>query len=197
MADVVSTGINQASTSPFMWISLLLTVVAVVSIVGFVIYKILSGKDITTKAFTATQKVQIQADSRELSDNQMRAAKVILGKLKVLLCTEADVIWTSKTSLETDYISLLLNHITTHLLEQYRIDLVRNHIMQKNYEELKIYSDAKAVMYRMKVESFLNDYNRCIPQYDLKRILDNVPENTFKELYYQAYSQAKSLSVGY
>lgn len=188
---------NLVLTNPFTWVSFLVCIMLVVAIVVIGLYFLLRNKNIAIKGVSVTQKTQIQADARELSDNQMRSAKIFIGKLKISFLQEADRLWPNKTALEADFLSLLMEHINSNLLEQFRIDLVRNHIVSKTEDELKVYTQAKASMYRMKVEMFFNDYNRNLPDFDLRTLIDKVQEDTFYELYYKAYLSAKKLSIGY
>lgn len=194
MTDKVCT---TALSNPFAWISLLIAIILVIGIICTTLYLLLRNKNINTKIFSATEKEKIQADSRELSDNQMRAAKIMINKLKIMMIEESDKLYPNKTLLEANFIDLLLGRITDNLLEQFRIDLVRNHIVKKNEDELKIYSQSKATMYYTKVEVYLSDYNRTMPEYNLKDIIKGIPEKVFFEHYYDAYKSAKDLSIGY
>ena len=160
---------------------------------------LLRGKNFSTPIvkITEAEKERIQSDSRELSDNQMRAAKIHIGSLRLLLLGAAGKEFPEMDQLEQAYLSLLVERITDNLLEQFRIDLVRNHIVKKTPEELEVYTRAKASMYYTKIRLFLCDYNLYIPRYDLKKIMDGIPFKEVFEIYKESYTSARQLSTGY
>lgn len=173
------------------------TIIVVVALIVVGLALILKNKDIKLKSFSISEKEQLQAEGRELSDNQMRTAKIHIGSIRVLLRDEVDKEFTDIKPLELAYLDLLINKITDNLLEQFRIDLVRNHIVKKTEEELKVYTQAKAQTYYTKIKLFLDDYNYNIPRFDLKKIVDVIPYQKFYNIYYTSYLSAKQLSVGY
>lgn len=180
-------------------IAITLCVIAIIGAV-FVAVRLLSrGKNLSTPVFKLTEpeKERVQAESRELSDNQMRTAKIHIGSIRMLMITEAERIFPGMTSLEQAYTGLLAGKITDNLLEQYRIDLVRNHIVKKSDEDLKIYTQAKASTYYTKIRLFLCDYNPNLPNYDLKKIIEGIPFKDIYDIYYESYLSAKQLSMGY
>lgn len=181
----------------FAWICMSITVVAVITLVVFGLYYILKGKNITTPVVSITEKEKIQAESRELSDNQMRTAKIHIGSIRTILMEQAEKVFEDMEPLETAYVELLTGKITDNLLEQFRIDLVRNHIVKKSDEELKVYTQAKASTYYTKIRVFLSDYNHNIKKYDFKKIIDSVPQQKIYDIYYLSYLSAKQLSAGY
>jgi hypothetical protein len=160
---------------------------------------LLRGKDFSTPIvkITEAEKERIQSDSRELSDNQMRAAKIHIGSLRVLLLESAEKEFPDMSQLEQAYLALLVARITDNLLEQFRIDLVRNHIVKKTPEELQVYTRAKATMYYTKIRLFLCDYNLYMPSYDLKKIVEQVPFKQVFDIYLESYTSARQLSTGY
>ena len=175
------------------------SVIAVSAVVMFGLSKLLKGRNLKTPiiSITEAEKERIQSDSRELSDNQMRTAKIHVGSIRLLLITEAEKKFPGMSSIESAYMALLAGRITDNLLEQFRIDLVRNHITKKTDEELQVYTRAKASTYYTKVKLFLCDYNSNLPEYDLKTIMDGIPFKEIYDIYYESYLSAKQLSAGY
>lgn len=172
-------------------------ILVIAIIVVLAVFVILMKKDVKTPYFSTTEKNRIQAESRELSDNQMRGAKVFIGSIRTILNEATIKTFPDINRIEKAYLNLLFNHIVQNLLDQFRIDLVRNHIIQKNEAELKEYTKAKADIYYMKIIDFLESYNSDIPQYDLKAIMKDVSGEQIYNLYYKSYENAKSLSIGY
>lgn len=192
-------GVNGYSmtVTPLMWISVVVGIVLIAVVFCFVLYKLLKGKNIETKLFTATQKTQIQAESRELSDNQMRAAKILIGQIGMQYTDNCTKMYPQMSEMEADYIDLLAKVITDNLLNQFRIDLVRNHITKKTDEELKLYSLSKSEMYRTKARMLISEYNRNIHGFDLREAWDYIEKKDMDDIYLQAYTQARTLSIGY
>lgn len=192
-------GVNGYSmtVTPLMWISVVVGIVLIAVVFCFVLYKLLKGKNIETKLFTATQKTQIQAESRELSDNQMRAAKILIGQIGMQYTDNCTKMYPQMSEMEADYIDLLAKFITDNLLNQFRIDLVRNHITKKTDEELKLYSLSKSEMYRTKARMLISEYNRNIHGFDLREAWDYIEKKDMDDIYLQAYTQARTLSIGY
>jgi hypothetical protein len=176
---------------------MMITAVASVGMVLFALYSILKGRNLTTPIISLTEKEKIQAEGRELSDNQMRTAKIHIGSIRTLLREQSYELFPDMTALESAYMELLTGKITDNLLEQFRIDLVRNHIIKKSEDELKIYTQAKANTYYTKIRLFLDDYNHNILKYDFKKIIDSIPYQRIYDIYYESYLSAKQLSVGY
>lgn len=176
---------------------LFLLVLITVVLIFFLLLQVIRTKDIKTPVFSIAAKEQIQAEGRELSDNQMRTAKIHIGSIRVLLREEVDRQFTDMSPLQLAYMDLLIGKITDNLLEQFRIDLVRNHIVKKSEDELKVYTQAKAQTYYTKIKVYLDDYNYNIPAYDFKKIVDVIPFQKFYNIYYTSYLSAKQLSVGY
>ena len=181
----------------FAWVCIMITVIAVVALVVVGLYLILKGKNVTSPIISITEKERIQSESRELSDNQMRTAKIHIGSIRTLMMEEAEKLFMDMEPLELAYIELLTGKITDNLLEQFRIDLVRNHIVKKSDEELKVYTQAKANTYYTKIRVFLGDYNHNIKKYDFKKIIDAIAYQRIYDIYYQSYLSAKQLSAGY
>ena len=169
----------------FAWVCIMITVISVVALVIVGLYYILKGKNVTTPIISITEKERIQSESRELSDNQMRTAKIHIGSIRTIMMEEAEKLFTDMEPLELN------------LLEQFRIDLVRNHIVKKSDEELKVYTQAKANTYYTKIRVFLGDYNHNIKKYDFKKIIDAIAYQRIYDIYYQSYLSAKQLSAGY
>ena len=192
-------GVNGYSmtVTPLMWISVVVGIVLIAVMFCFVLYKLLKGKNIETKLFTATQKTQIQAESRELSDNQMRAAKILIGQIGMQYTDNCTNMYPQMSEMEADYIDLLAKFITDNLLNQFRIDLVRNHITKKTDEELKLYSLSNSEMYRTKARMLISEYNRNIHGFDLREAWDCIEKKDMDDIYLQAYTQARTLSIGY
>ena len=179
------------------WVCMAVVAVVLIVLAFILVSKILKEKNLVTPAFSLTEKTQIMAESRELSDNQMRGAKEILGYIGVELRHEADMSFIDQDMLEKAYLNKVFEIIILELLEQFRIDLVRNHIVKRNEQELKEYTAAKAEIYYKMVQSILSECNDEIPRFSLPSLLDNIPESEFYELYYKAYLNAKRLSSGY
>lgn len=192
-------GVNGYSmtVTPLMWISVVVGIVLIAVVFCFVLYKLLKGKNIETKFFTATQKTLIQAESRDLSDNQMRAAKILIGQIGMQYTDNCTKMYPQMSEMEADYIDLLAKFITDNLLNQFRIDLVRNHITKKTDEELKLYSLLKSEMYKTKARMLISEYNRNIHSFDLREAWDCIEKKDMDDIYLQAYTQARTLSIGY
>lgn len=175
------------------WIVIFLSV----CVLAAVIIIVFRNKNIKTPFFTANEKLQIQAEGRELSDNQMRSGKALIGSLKSVLRDKAYESFPYLKPFEIAYLNLLFEHIIQYLIEQYRIDLVRNHIVKKTESELYEYTQAKSEMYYLKVRSFLDEYNIDLPEYDFMKIMEKIPQTYFYETYAKVYRSAKQLSLGY
>lgn len=171
------------------------SIVALVAIV--LLFILIKNKNLVTPKFSITEKTQIQAESRELSDNQMRGAKEILGYIGVELRHEADMSFMDQDLIERAYLDKAFKLIVLELLEQFRLDLVRNHIAKRNEAELKEYTEAKAEIYYLSVQAMLSDFNKDLPRFNLTSLLDNISQREFYDLYYKAYLNAKRLSSGY
>lgn len=182
---------------PYVWAYITIIFTVVVAIVAVTLVVLLKNKEIKTKSFSITEKEQIQAESRELSDNQMRTAKIHIGSIRILVSDQVDKQFEGITPIEKSFMDLLVKQITDNLLEQFRIDLVRNHIVKKTDEELKVYTQAKAQTYYTKIKLYLNDYNYVIRRYDFKKLVDAIPFQQIYDIYYESYMSAKQLSVGY
>lgn len=179
------------------WVMLSLVCITLIILLFILVTRILKEKNIVTPHFSLTEKQQLQAESRELSDHQMRGAQEILGYIAVELREISNEKFPQMTYLEKAYMDLLGKYIISSILENFRLDLVRNHIVKKSDIELKEYAEAKADIYYIMVKSIISKWNMGIEQYDLNIILDGIPQSEFNTLFYKAYKNAVKLSYGY
>ena len=127
----------------------------------------------------------------------MRGAKEILGYIGVELRHEADMSFMDQDLIERAYLDKAFKLIVLELLEQFRLDLVRNHIAKRTESELKEYTEAKSEIYYLSVQAMLSEFNHDLPRFNLTSLLDNISQREFYDLYYKAYLNAKRLSSGY
>ena len=163
----------------------------------FVFYKMFKGKNITSKVFSVAEKQMVEADARELMDNQIRTASFHIVSLRCMLREEFIMLNPLYTKLEYEYVDLLSKAVTDNLMQHFQIDLVRNHITKKSGSELTAYATEKAIGYRAKVRTYLDDYNKAIKKYDFGRFMDNITEDMFIEIYLRAYTSAVRIASGY
>lgn len=186
-----------AEVPVYAWIFATLMLIIILGTLALVVLKVLKDKNITTSLFSVTEKSQLQAESRELNDNQMRGAREILSWIEVTLRNTSEKTFVNQDLLERAYLDLLFKYISSTLLEQFRLDLVRNHIVKKTESELKEYSEAKAEIYRSMVMAILSKHNSDLPNLPLIELLNDLSTKDFFDVYYKAYLNAKRLSVGY
>lgn len=179
------------------WICITLVCLTAFAVVLIGALRLIKTKDIAIGNFKMSEKTQLQAESRELSDNQMRGAREVLSYIQVMLREQSSKKFPGLTYLESSFLDLLFKYIMTSLLEQFRLDLVRNHIVKKTESELREYSSAKADIYYMSVQAILSRYNHEIERFNLSDLLMNIPQEEFDRLYFKAYLNAKKLSIGY
>lgn len=182
---------------PLAWICLTIVLLYLIAAVYILLKKVINEKNIVTPSFKIEEKAKIQAETRELSDNQMRGAREILGMIKVELRHEADMIFADQDSIERDLLDEIFENILLQLLDHFRIDLVRNHIIKRNDAELKEYTQAKSDIYYTLVKTLLSEKNSKLPRFSLPKLLDNFSDREFYEIYYKAYLNARRLSSGY
>lgn len=190
--------LSWIATAPvYAWVFVLIIISLLLGTIILICFKGLKGKNINTPRISITEKTQLQAESRELSDNQMRGAREILSWVEVSLRKASDVMFVNQDLLERAYLDLLFKYISSVLLEQFRLDIVRNHIVKKTESELKEYSEAKAEIYHSMVKAVLSKHDSDIPTFCIIDLMDNITVKDFYEVYYKAYLNAKRLSVGY
>ena len=67
-------------------------------------------------------------------------------------------------------------------------------ITKKNENELKDYSDAKAKGYYYMMYDRLYNMNSKLPDYNLPKILENIPETEIKTIFYEIYYSARNIA---
>lgn len=172
-------------------------VLVVVSFLLLVLIRSLKSVNITSSVFSLTQKEQAAAEGRELLDNQMRNAGNHIGKLRNLIENRLKELY-ALTDEQKNIVYLLAKALGDDLVKQVRLDFVRNHIIGKTDQEMKLYADSKAEGYYERVRSYLSNYNWVIPEYDFTSVMhkDRVSTDIFKDCFYRVYSGGKMIAGG-
>ena len=192
--DFMNETIKTLSTIPmYTWIALLILLVCI----GMFLLNIFKTKDLVIGRLSITEKEQFRADASALEDNQIRHGRVHILSISQLITTSAKECFPDITTLEYAYIKLLADSISQSLLNQFRMDLLRNHFTKLTDDQLKIYTDEKANNYFLYVKTYLHDFNESLPRLDFMKIMQIISIDKFHEIYKKAYESARNLTVGY
>ena len=143
-----------------------------------------------------TQKELYQTEGKNVLDNQTSNSHNLLKKIWI------DLYETGKSTFGIeDQSELFILEDIAHLIEgkmnyEVKNDLTRNHITEKNDDELSRYSEAKAIGYYRSVKASLYNYNVQLPKYDLPLILNEISVDDYKKLFSEIYFTARKIAGG-
>lgn len=198
-----SSGIDFGSIPTIGWISVLIfgivLIVVVAIVLTFLMYWMLK-KNIKTKLFEIVEAPKQQerelfiAEGKDQLDNQCQVAKQLLKKIRIRLYEAGITKFDIKDRKDLEILELITYRIADRLNYDVRNDLTRNHITKKTDSELKEYSDAKAKGYYFMMYDRLYNMNARLPEFELPKILDLVPEAEIKSIFYDIYFSARSIA---
>ncbi len=134
------------------------------------------------------------AEGKDQLENQCQVAKQLLKKIRIRLYETALEELKINDKKDLEILELITHRITDRLNYDVRNDLTRNHITKKNDTELKDYSDAKAKGYYYMMYDRLYNMNSKLPEYNLPRIIENIPETEIKNIFYDIYYSARNIA---
>ena len=185
------------------WITILVLGLLIITTIIFIVIGLIYiglKKNIKSKLFEISEIPKQQqrelfiAEGKDQLENQCQVAKQLLKKIRIKLyesgVKELNII--DKKDLEI--LELITYRIADRLNYDVRNDLTRNHITKKTDEELKEYSNAKAKGYYYMMFDRLYNMNSRLPEYNLPKILDPIPESEIKSIFYEIYFSARSIA---
>ena len=189
-----------SNTGWFAIIILGLIIAVMFTIAVYCIMYILLKKNFKTQLFELSdapkqqQREMYIAEGKDQLDNQSQVAKQLLKKVRIRLYESGVELFKIEDTKDLDILELITYRITDRLNYDVRNDLTRNHITKKSDEELKEYSNAKAKVYYYMMYDRLYNMNPRLPEYNLPKILDNIPESEIKSIFYEIYHSARSIA---
>lgn len=184
------------SFPPAGWVAVFMVLI-IIGLLLFELLIVIKSKTIkirNVEIANASEQELYQATGKDVFDNQTTVAHNLLRQVWVDLYE----IGKKKFNI-TEPTELFLLEDIAHLIEfklnhDVKNDLIRNHITKKSEEELKAYSEAKAVGYYSSVKTRLYSYNTQLPKYDLPDILDEISVEDYKKMFYEIYLSTRKIA---
>ena len=193
---------DLSNISKFGWTAIIIicslifiVLIALIIVIGNVIFK----KNIKTKIFDITdieknQKDMYRAEGKDILENQCQVAKQLLKELRIKLFTSGMQIYNFENPKDVEILELLTYRIVDRLNYDVRNDLTRNHITSKTDSELIAYSEAKAKGYYFLIKDRFYIWNSKLPEFNLPKIIESIPELEIKNIFIEIYFSARSIA---
>lgn len=186
------------------WIVILLIAVLIILailLIAHAVYLLVKTKGIKTKYFEIAAQKEVQrqiyiAEGKDQLDNQSQVAKQLLKRIRIRMYQIGLELFAITDQKENDILELITYRIVDRLNYDVRNDLTRNHITSKTDYELKEYSEAKAKGYYYMIYDRLFTFNSKLPNYDLSKIIDAMPEMDFQKTFKEIYFAARGIACG-
>ncbi len=178
------------------WLAWVFAILLICFVFGLVIW-VLKHKDVKIKDVEFVSKPQrelLRTEGKNTLDNQTSNAHNLLKKIWIEIYETGRSMFSIKDQKELFILEDIAHLIEGKLNYEVKNDLTRNHITEKDDTELIKYSDAKAIGYYRSVTANLYSYNVQLPDYDLPKIMDRIPEERFKELFEELYFCARKIA---
>ncbi len=182
----------------FLFIALLLILVVIAILVG--IFYLLNKKNIKTKIFELNQPIKPEikekyiAEGKDLIDNQSQVAKLMLKTGRIKVYEEGLKLFNIKNSKDKIILEMITYRINDRLNYELKNDFTRNHIVNKTNYELEQYADAKSKGYYRLITEKLYMFNEKLPEYNLPKIMDNIPFEEVKKIFTDIYFSARGIA---
>ena len=163
------------------------------SLISIVKTKGIKLKDIE---IASTQKELYQTEGKNVLDNQTSNAHNLLKKIWIDLYETGRCLFNIEDQSELFILEDIAHLIEGKLNYDVKNDLTRNHITEKNDDELSRYSEAKAIGYYRSVKASLYTYNVQLPNYDLPLILNDISVEDYKKIFSEIYFTARKIAGG-
>lgn len=195
--------IDFSSIPSIGWILFFILGFIVVIIIGFAvmgIFYLILKKNIKSKLFEISdipkqqQRELFIAEGKDQLENQCQVAKQLLKKVRIRLYEAGVEQLNIQDYKDIEIFELITYRIADRLNYDVRNDLTRNHITKKSDEELKEYSNAKAKGYYYMMYDRLYNMNSRLPNYELPKALELIPESEIKSIFYEIYHSARSIA---
>lgn len=187
----------------FGWIAIFL-MIFITGALFFGIYQLLKTKDLRINNFEILQREKLVKNEKEMQqsigknllDNQSANAHNLLEKIWI------DIYERGKLAFNIiDKKDLWLLQDIAHLIEdklnyEVKNDLTRNHITEKNDDELSEYSSAKAAGYYRATQALLYKYNEQLPDIYLPDLMDRISLTEYELLFHDIYFSARKIAGG-
>lgn len=193
---------DLSNISKFGWTAIIIicslifiVLIALIIVIGNVIFK----KNIKTKIFDITdieknQKDMYRAEGKDILENQCQVAKQLLKELRIKLFKTGMDIYKFENQKDVEILELLTYRIVDRLNYDVRNDLTRNHITSKTDSELVAYSEAKAKGYYFLIKDRFYIWNSKLPEFNLPKIIESIPEMEIKNIFTEIYFSARSIA---
>lgn len=197
--------IDLSSIPSIGWVVIFVLGFIAVLIIGFAImgiFYLILKKNIKSKIFEITDIPQQQqrelfiAEGKDQLENQCQVAKQLLKKVRIRIYEAGIEQLKIQDHKDIEIFELITYRIADRLNYDVRNDLTRNHITKKTDEELKEYSNAKAKGYYYMMYDRLYNMNSRLPDYELPKTLELIPESEIKAIFYEIYHSARSIAGG-
>ena len=185
----------------FLFIAIFFIFIIAIGIVASIFYLFIH-KNIKTKLFEVEnlpkqqQKEMYIAEGKDQLENQCQVAKQLIKKLRIKLYSTGLDIFDIKEKKDLEIFELITYRISDRLNYDVRNDLTRNHITKKTDEELSEYSNAKAKGYYYMIYDRLYNMNSRLPEFDLPKIIELIPEQEINNIFNEIYFSARDIAGG-
>ncbi len=181
---------------PVGWIAVFL-IIAMFSGFLFLLLHLIAKKELRFKnieLISPQAKKIVELGVRDLLENQSVNAKNLLSKIWIDIYETGIRIFNITETPEKWILNNIAQLIDHKLQYAVHLDLMRNHIQEKEVGDLMRYADAKAEGYYRMVKTLLHHYNIQLPRYPLSEILSHITATEFKKIFEQIYMSSCNIA---
>ena len=184
------------------WITFIIIGILLCSVITFVItiiLKTISKKNLKTKFLELNEPIRPEikeryiAEGKDIIDNQSQVAKLMLKTARIKLYETGVKLFNIQDEKNKTIFELITYRIADRLNYELKNDFTRNHISNKTDYELEQYANAKSKAYYGLVTEKLYSLNLKLPEYNLPEIMQHLPLEETKKLFFDIYSSGRDI----
>ena len=184
------------------WIAFIVVGCLLAGIIIFsIIYlnNLLSKKNLKTKIFELNEPIKKEikeryiAEGKDIIDNQSQVAKLMLKIARIRIYEEGLKLFDITDEKDKIIFELITYRISDRLNYELKNDFTRNHIINKTDTELEQYALAKTKAYYRLLTEKLYMFNSKLPNYDLPKIMNQLPFEEAKKLFTEIYFSGRDI----
>ncbi len=181
------------------WIFAICLAVLGIAVCFVLVYFVNRKVNIKTSLFSIEQKEKEEVaknnDIRLTIFAQIREYENYTGQIERILYKAFCDTFQTRTREEGTCLSLLCTIIRKTLEKQLMLDIISNHIIDKDDDELKIYNKEKCASYKNRIYNFIANYSTSVlPERDLTQAIEDIDIDALEEIYLTIYRKVVQIA---